>query len=117
MTAQESKSGTSSVVKSKFIKICLSQKSYICISYLPQQAHWQKNYHTFSIPLYLTYPNLATMLNTSVPQHQIETQASNKLAHPGEIVKHVMQCQTLAKVCKKHETKAKAKAAHEEAKQ
>jgi hypothetical protein len=51
-----------------------------------------------------------------MPQHHIETQLSNKSAHPGLAIK-AKQCQTMAEVQQEHKAKAQAKAAQEETKQ
>jgi hypothetical protein len=56
------------------------------------------------------------MPNTSVPQHRIETRASNKTAYPGNVVKNTTH-QSASEVREECEAKAQAKAAHEEARQ
>ncbi|KAI9452138.1 hypothetical protein BJY52DRAFT_1190540 [Lactarius psammicola] len=56
------------------------------------------------------------MSNTFFSQHRIETQASNKTAHPGNAVK-APKCQSKAKVQHEHKAKAEAKAARSEARQ
>jgi hypothetical protein len=56
------------------------------------------------------------MPNTSVPQRRIETRASNKMAHPGDVVKNLNKKRRNAdEVREEHEAKAQVKAAREEA--
>ena len=60
----------------------------------------------------------STMARTSqtVPQRQIETWATNKFTHPGNIFKPTVPRQTSAQVQEERDAKAQAKADCEEAK-
>jgi hypothetical protein len=52
----------------------------------------------------------------TVPPHQMETHASNKFAHPGNITKAAVPRQTSAQVQEERDAKAQADEDREEAK-
>jgi hypothetical protein len=104
------------VVKSKFVKTCLSQNRIQCGCVITTTSLAKKKTTYVNSTLSHVFFTLATMVQTSkaIPQRQIETRPSNKLAHPGKISKPA-SCQSSAEVQQEHDAKAKAKADREEA--
>ena len=96
------------VVKPYFKNMFKFKVKRVCIK-LPQ-VRWQK----FLPPT--TLKPTATMPETAVPQHQIETRAKNKTTHPGKAVKF-SQRQTKVEVQQEKDAKAQAKLALAEARQ
>jgi hypothetical protein len=74
--------------------------------------------HTSLNLLRLTSFDLIIMPNNPAHQRQMETQATNKTAHPGDVVKATTkQCRTTAEVEEERRAKAQAKLDLEVAKQ
>ena len=101
------------MVKSKLVKISLSPTW--CVYVITTTSLAKILAHTSLTNTYPT-PKLITMANTTAPQRQIGTWASNKTAHPGNADKSHGR-RSSAEVQKERTAKAQAKAAREEAKQ